>query len=125
MAIVPYPPATQTATRATALAELKQATVDLLDGMTDADINRLAVMVASHVERYAESAPQEIKDEAMIRAIGWLVQSNTGTVQTEAVGQKSVTYDIRAGAAWFRLSAAQSILEPWRAWNVGIVQTES
>ena len=115
MALVPFPPATAPVARPAALEALKQAGQGVFEGWQDADLVRLADMVSARITKYAPDAPESVKDEAMVRACAWLSQSlGVGPIQAETMHDKSYTHDVRAPAAWFRLTGAQSMLAPWR-----------
>ena len=68
---------------------------------------------AERVEREAPGAPQRIKDEAVIRYAGWMAQSDYGGIVEEAIGPKSVKYEVRHANAW-RNSGAAGLLAPWK-----------
>lgn len=122
MALVPFPAFTETEATATAIGDLTTA----LGGSTNTgyyDLQRTARAVSARIQRYAPGAPQDVKDEALIRAVGWLLQSGkTGEVVSEGVGDKSQSYDVRVAQGWFRHSSAMSMLSPWRVRNAGLVQ---
>ena len=76
-----------------------------VDGMTDEDAARLLPVVTALVEAEAPAAPDAIKQEATIRAAGWLRQSQTTLGQLD---------QLRAHAAsCVRASGARALLGPW------------
>ena len=75
------------------------------------------------VERYAADAPQALKDEAVIRYAGYLAQSDYGGIQQEALGPKSVTYQINHADA-FRRSGAAGLISPWKVRRAGKIAVQ-
>ena len=114
-ALVPWPAATAEQTRLNALVCLRQATGCLLADIGDTDAHRLAATVSARIQRYAPGAPPDVKDEALIRGVGYMAQSiGTGAIVSETVGPLSVTFDPRMASGWFKHSTAGSLLSPWR-----------
>ena len=68
------------------------------------------------VEKYAPTAPQAAKDEAVIRMGGFLLGSDYGGVMTEGAADQTVTYASHpvGGSSAFRRSGAMGLLSPWR-----------
>lgn len=123
MALVPFPADSATVALATATTALRAALKLQSADPPDTVLRRTARTVSARIERYAQDAPQDVKDEALIRAVGWLLQSGkTGEVVAEGVGDKSQSYDPRVAQGWFRHSSAMSLLSPWRVRNAGLVQ---
>lgn len=122
MALVPFPAFTETDATVAAIRDLTTA----LGGSTNAgyyDLQRTARAVSARIQRYAPDAPQDVKDEALIRAVGWLMQSGkTGEVVSESLDVKAQSYDVRVAQGWFRHSSAMSLLSPWRVRNAGLVE---
>ena len=108
----PSSPAALTAARACMAAAI---------GATDdATIDRLGSTVAALVEQYAATAPQSVKNEAVIRCAGWLFEQPAGSITNEAEG------DIRTGFAptmhsALRHSGAMALLSPWKVRRAGAV----
>ena len=140
MALVPFPAATDTEALKTATAALNDALGALPTEEAYGDrtrweavlqretvaLQRLARTVSARVERYAPGAPQDVKDEALIRAVAWLDQTTgSGVVTGRTIGPRSWSVDVRAPSGWFRYSSAQSLLSPWRARNAGLVEEAS
>ena len=90
-------------------------------GITDeGTLDRLGAAAAALVERYAPAAPQPIKNEATIRAAGWLAQHPAASVRSESVG------DIRTSFAPTHLSAlrhsgALALISPWKVRRAGAI----
>ena len=87
----------------------------------DAATNSLGETASALVEQYAPSAPQAIKDEATIRAGGYLAQSDFGGIASEnSVGSAQVEY-VTNHAAMFRNSGAAALLTGWRIRRAGSI----
>ena len=89
-------------------------------GLEDSRVQALGAVAAALVERYAATAPQSVKDEAVIRAAGYLAQSDFGGIASETVGPRSVTWTVNH-AALFRNSGAAALLSPWRVRRAGAI----
>ena len=86
-------------------------------------LHATAAAVSARVEQYAGSAPAGAKDEALIRGVAWLQQTE-GADRVSAVGGGGLNIDptpVNSGG-WFAHSGARSLLAPWRARRGGLVQ---
>ena len=94
-------------------------------GIKAADIERarrLLPVAREAVERYAPSAPQAMKNEAIIRFAGYLTGSDFGGVQSEGIGPRSVTYTAPTNnAAAFRNSGAAMLLTHYKRRRAGAI----
>lgn len=116
MALSPWPNS-GTMARTDAIAKLKP----LIDAGSDDDrVNSLGMVASALVERYAPDAPQEIKDESVIRCAGYIAQSDYGSIQSETIGPRDVTYRTQH-AGFFRNSGAAALLAPWRVYRAGVI----
>ena len=120
MALSPWPLATSVANRTAAVAQLQAAVRGAaLDSVERA--NQLGMVGAALVENYAPGAPQEIRDEAVIRFAGYLAQSDFGTVISEtSVESKANEYVVTHQNAW-RNSGAAMLLSPWKIRRAGAI----
>ena len=88
---------------------------------------------AALVENFAPGAPQEIKDEAVVRSAGWLSQIPKGILSeaitvpailgrtgNKAAREKKITYASSAGA--LRSSGGMALLSPWKKRRAGIIK---
>ena len=88
---------------------------------------------AALVENFAPGAPQEIKDEAVVRSAGWISQVPTGIISeaitvpailgrtgNKAAREKKIIYST-AGSA-LRASGSMALLSPWKIRRAGIIQ---
>ena len=69
-------------------ASLKQsvpATGSLADDATSIRLDQLASWISARVEKEAPSAPQEARDEAIVRAVGYLLQAGSGAIRSKRV----------------------------------------
>ena len=104
--------------RLEAIARLRQA----VSGRTldsDEAANHLGMVASAMVERYAPGAPQVIRDEATIRAAGYLAQSDFGTVGKESgLPGHDVEY-VTNHASLFRNSGSAALLTNWKIRRAG------
>ena len=101
-------------------AALLTAAVDVLGraiGSQDVrdDTERLMKVASDTVERYAPTAPQSAKNEAVIRMAG-ILYGDYGAVVTEGIADQTVTYANAPVGGWspFRRSGAMGLFSPWR-----------
>ena len=112
MAVILSPAPTSADALADALDVLARAI-----GADAADAERLLGVASAMVERYAPTAPQPAKNEAVIRCAGALAQSDYGGIASESIGDRKVDYTMQPAGGWspFRRSGAMALLSPWRA----------
>lgn len=79
---------------------------DTIPAGVDAILTRLRGTATALVEKYAEDAPDTIKDEAAIRVAGWLYDRPPDAATR---GHSAMLH-----------SGAQSLLAPWRDPGVGV-----
>ena len=89
-------------------------------GASDATIRRLGETAAAHVERYAPSAPKAVKNEAVVRFAGYLIQSNTGPITKLDVGRVNIERTTNH-AGMFRNSGAAGLLSSWKRRRAGLI----
>ena len=87
-----------------------------LDADDAADAERLLTVASALVENYAPAAPQSVRNEAVIRCAGALVQSDFGGIASESIGDRTVSYTMQPGGGWspLRRSGAMGLMAPWR-----------
>ena len=87
----------------------------------EADTERVMGVASALVERYAATAPQPVKNEAVIRCGGFLMGSDYGGVTSEGAADQTITYAAHpiGGSNAFRRSGAMGLLSPWRVRRVG------
>ena len=86
----------------------------------EATLDRLGSVATALVEREAPGAPQAIRNEAVIRMAGYLLQSDFGGVRSEQVGEVSFEHSPNHGMA-FRHCGSRALLAPWRVRRAGVV----
>ena len=111
MALSPWP---------TAQAEIQAATTTLATacGCSEGVAARLGPVVAELVERFASDAPAAIKDEAVIRAAGWLHGNKPGL---RKVNVRSVDIEYSGGQSALRHSGAMSLLSGFKIRRAGAI----
>ena len=117
MSLSPWPPTTAAVSHAAAVSTLK----DSIDpGLSNDAVARLGAAAAARVEKYAEDAPQAVKDEAVIRFAGYMNETGKrqgfGSLRADSVDTISIKLDhtINPASGAFRRSGAMSLLSPWR-----------
>ena len=121
MALSPWP-----ANDGTQIPALSAATNELgralaLHATLDAElIWRLGAAASALVEEHAAMAPQAIRNEAVVRCAGWLLEAPSSGIRSSSEG------DIRTSASptmtgALRTSGAMSLLRPWARRRAGVV----
>lgn len=120
VALSPWPPTTSVAARTAAVARLREAVAGRTLASDDA-ANALGEAASALVEDYAPSAPQAVKDEAVIRLAGWLAGSSFDNVTSEtSVASATVQYQPGSQNLMIR-SGAGSLLTRWRVRRAGAI----
>ena len=94
-----------------------------LEAETGADqdrAERILAVATAEVLAYAPHAPDAVANEAVIRLGGYLAQSDYGTIRSESLGPKSMSYQMNH-AMMFRNSGAQALLTRWKIRRAGLV----
>lgn len=123
MALTPWPTspvALVTATAALRVALEEDANTTGTDDALDTELKRLGSAVSARVEQYAASAPDSIRDEALIRAVAWL-RDTVGAERYGNLNEIGIAPAPAASGNYFTASAARSLLSPWRVRRAGIV----
>ena len=102
---------------AAAISELKD---EIEPGLSNDRVARMGATAAAIVEKYAPSAPDAVKDEAVIRMSGYMNETGKradfGALRADSTDVESVkiekTFNPASGA--FRRSGAMHLLNPWR-----------
>ena len=148
MALSPWPAGTATMTRKAATAELRAA-LGLRANETDApddldrDLQRTAAAASARIERYAPSAPAEVRDEGLVRMVAWL-RDTQGAARVFRPDQQFRTLNPPPASARtsefvateytpppvfsdraFRASGAMALLASWRVRSAGLVEAEA
>lgn len=90
-------------------------------GMNDeTKLDRLGSTAAALVEAYAPSAPQPVKNEAVIRTSGWLAEQPSAAISSEAQGDIRTSYAPTLMSA-LRHSGAMALMSPWKVRRAGAV----
>ena len=81
---------------------------------------RLLPVVEAMVERHAPNAPQAIRNEAAIRAAGWLHGQPMANIRERSAGPLSASYTPSMQSA-LRHSGAMALLSPWKIRRGGAI----
>ena len=85
------------------------------------EIERLAEVCAILVCRYAPGAPMAVRREAVIRCMGWLLESQPAAItRIQSVSERAIEY---TASQWspLRHSGAMAILSPWKVRRGGAI----
>ncbi len=120
VSLVPFPTDRRTTAWADAAAYVRRACSGrTIDG--DDAVCGLAEAAAALIEREAPGAPQAIKNESLIRFVGYLAQADFGAIASEStVGNKQIEYTVNHSAI-FRNSGAKGLLAPWKIRRAGAI----
>ena len=86
----------------------------------DETAKRLGSTAGALVERYAPDAPQAIKNEAVIRAAGYLREQPAAAARSESTGDISTVFAATHTSA-LRHSGAMALLSPWKVRRAGTI----
>ena len=103
-------------------ASLKQSvpeTGSLTDDPPSIRLDQLAGWISARVEKEAPGAPQSARDEAIVRAVGYLLQAGSGAIRSKSVDVLEVEYT--SNLRWWYNCGASSVLAPWYAPRGGII----
>ena len=81
---------------------------------------RILAVASAIVVEYAPHAPDAVQNEAVIRIGGYLAQSDYGTIRSESIGPRSVSYTLNHSSL-LRTSGAQALLTRWKIRRAGLV----
>lgn len=114
-ALTPFPPTTSAATRATAIERIKDD-VGGAAGLEDDRAGALGDMASALVERHAPDAPQAIRDEAVLRLIGWHIAREPRAQDAVEAGPVKIRFarDRNPTPNALANSGAKGLLQPWR-----------
>ena len=125
-ALSPWPAATATVALAAARTCLREGLrAPVPDGynpadpatpqpkLSDARIDAFGSAAAALIERYASAAPQAVKNESVIRLVGWMRTSITGDTALTGVGSLTFTWRPTVSRNALRSSGAMGLLSPW------------
>ena len=113
MALSPWP--TSGSDRDDAVAVLAAAV-----GSSESVAERLGPVGAALVEAEASGAPQEIKDESVVRCCGWMFQSTPGLSDSKlSAGPVDIVRTFSPGYSALRHSGSMALLSPWKIRRAG------
>ena len=116
----PWPASTAAASLTAARAAVREA---VKGELSDGRVDRLGATASAMVEQYAAAAPQALKDEAVIRFVGYLAEAPAfRAVEKQTVGPLDIQYaaNVNHGSA-FRNCGAAMLLSRWRARRAGSI----
>ena len=90
-------------------------------GIEDDDLaQRLGSTAGELVERYAPAAPQAVRNEAVIRCAGWLLDAPADGTRGHTAGPFSVENSPSMLSA-LRSSGAMGLLTAWKVRRAGVI----
>ena len=92
---------------------------DRLD-LWKSNLSRMASVASGLVEKEALGAPQSVRDEALIRFVGYLQEANWGGIVQSQLGPGSWEY-VTNHAPMFRNCGAKGLLSPWKVRHAGTI----
>lgn len=90
------------------------------DPANDRRLLVLAAMVADRIAKAAPDAPEYAEDEAMVRAISFLLEVGSGATSRSSIGEETLT--LAPPSAWWTRSGAASVLAPYIVRRAGKVE---
>ena len=81
---------------------------------------RLGAAASALVEEHAPLAPQAIRNEAVVRCAGWLLESPSSGIRSQAEGDIRTSFSPTMTGA-LRASGAMSLLSAWRVRRAGVI----
>ena len=81
---------------------------------------RILAVASAIVLEYAPAAPDAVQNEAVIRIGGYLAQSDYGTIRSESIGPRSVSYALNHSSL-LRTSGGQALLTRWKIRRAGLI----
>ena len=119
MALSPWPNA-GTQARTVSIAKLKRR-VSGLSSADDATVAELGETASAVIEEYAPLAPQAVKDEAIIRYVGYINQAPPGSIQKIGLPDIDIEFRQAPPASSFQLSGAKALLTRWKIRRAGTI----
>ena len=113
MALVPFPPPNMVATRQTARAAIRDALKTTDTDLPDEDLDRLAGFASARIQKFAPAAPDEAKDEALIRLVAYMRQRPSALRSIDAGGNLRLEFATSGLQRPFVASGARAMLSPW------------
>ena len=118
MSLSPWP--TDPIDKAAAIVRLREAVAGRAgETYSDESASALGEAAAAMIEDFAPSAPQPVRDEAVIRLAGYWAQSDFGGIESDtSVGSAQTSY-FKPPQSAFRYSGAMGMLTRWRVRRAG------
>ena len=81
---------------------------------------RSCIAAAELVQRFAPDAPQGIKNEALVRVVGYLVDQPSSATRSETQGDVATSFAATHVSA-LRHSGGMALLSPWKIRRAGAI----
>ena len=86
---------------------------------SESRLEAIGEAAAALVSRYAPSAPVAVRNEAVVRTVGWLLDSPAGNIRSESAGPFTTDFAPSQRGAMMH-SGAKSLLYPYRSKTAGL-----
>ena len=95
----------------------------VITGLDEQRAGELLPVARELVEKHAPSAPQSVKDEAIVRLSGWLFHRVPRAMERVSVGDISMDFRpyLRSTPAAMMHSGAAALLSPWKVRRAGAI----
>ena len=103
-----------------AIAAARTCLSDAIGVTAESALDRLGSTGAALVERYAPDAPAPVKNEAVIRAAGWLAEQPAASIRSESTGDIATSFSPSNMSA-LRHSGAMGLLTAWKVRRAGAI----
>ena len=88
--------------------------------LPDTALSRVLASAKAHVERYAPGAPEDVQNEAAIRAVGYLLEQPAAARRSSEIGEHKEAFAVSNVNPLYH-SGAAGLLAPWRVHRAGII----
>ena len=112
MALVPYPSASMVATRETARTAIRAALKASAADLPDEDVDRLVGFASARIQKFAPGAPDEAKDEALLRLVAYM-RTRPSPLRSVDAGGLRMEFAVSGMQRPFVSSGARALLAPW------------
>ena len=89
--------------------------------LDDTTGQRLGAVASALVEQYAPDAPQVLRNEAVLRVVGWLLDAPSSNIRGQTIGPMQVDFAPSQRGALLH-SGAKTLLYPFRRKTAGVAK---
>ena len=118
----PWPSATATVALTAARTCLRDALRATTTNLPDDRVDALGMTASAIVERYAATAPQPVKNEAVIRLAGWTKGATSSDIIPSSVGGVDFQWRPSVSRNALRSSGAMGLLSLWHRPRARVIE---